>query len=169
MVLNEFLKKHNRESKKILKQIGFTEDQIQTRAVIHYPDELLYILSKEIDQQISVVLYELLQLENAGAIRRVVSDYGLLKAFESNTFYVFIPRSYRNEQSKLLTDLLLEKDIFELELGEIMKYNFIGKKIYEAFLMSTGKGEEFKKIEKKLINYFVFVHDEGGSLLAQDR
>ncbi len=169
MILDEFLKKHNRESQMILKQIGLTEDQIQTRAVIHYPDELLYVLSKEVDQPISVILYELLQLENAGAVRRVASDYGLIKAFESNTPYIFIPQAYRNEQSKLLTDLSIRKGIFELELGPIAKYNFIGKKIYEAFLISTGKGEEFQRIEEKLTHYFVLVHDQGGSLLMQER
>lgn len=168
MILDEFLKKHNRESQMILKQIGLTEDQIQTRAVIHYPDELLYVLSKEIDQPISVILYELLQLENAGAIRRAASYYGLIKAFENNTPYIFIPQAYRNEQSKLLTDLSIRKGIFELELGPIAKYNFIGKKIYEAFLLSTGKGEEFQRIEEKLMHYFVLVHDKGGSLLMQE-
>lgn len=166
MILKDFLKRYNRQPEDVLKQIGLTETQMNTRQVIHYPDELLYVLAKEVNEDISVILYELLNLENPGNVRRAASDYSLFKAIENEARYIFIPQAYRKEQSKLLTDLLIEFDIFELELGPIAKYNFIGKKIYEVFLASTGKGEEFKKIENKLPDYFVLVHDDSGSLLA---
>jgi len=168
MVLNDFLKEYHTKLEDVLNRVDYTEKQIKNMSVIQYSDELLYVLSTEVDQDLSVILYELFHLENPLTIRRVASDYALLKAVENNATYIFIPQGYRQGKSKLLTDLLIELDIFELDLGPIAKYNLFGKKIYESFLKSAGKGEEYKRIEGKVSDYFVLVHDDSGSLLASD-
>jgi len=168
MVLKDFLKMYDGKIENVLNRLDYTEKQINQMSVIQYPDELLYVLSKEVEQEISIVLYELFHLENPLIIRRVASDYALIKAFENKAMYIFIPQAYREEQSKLLTDVLIKMDIFELELGPIARYNLFGKEIYKAFLTSAGKGEEYKKIADKLADYFVLTHDTQGSLLALD-
>lgn len=166
MVLDTFLRQHNHELEDVLKRVDYTESQMKSWTVIQYPDELLYALRKITRKKISVILYELLQLENPGRIRRVASDYALLKAIENEVTYIFITKDYRKTQTKFLTDLLIEKEIFELELGPLAKYNFVGKKIYESFLVSLGRGEQYKKVEAQLADYFVLVHDSKGSLLC---
>lgn len=166
MVLNEFLKQNQVQMTDVLKKIDDTESRLENMSVIEYPDELLYVVSRATKKKVSLVLYELLHLENPGKIRKVNSDYALIKAFENEATYIYIPQMYRKEQTKLLTDVSIEKKIFELELGPLGKYNFIGKKIYEAFLLSTGKGEEYQRIEKALAEYFVLTHDEQGSLFC---
>jgi len=168
MVLKDFLKMYDEKLENILDHIDYTEKQINQMSVIQYPDELLYVLAKEVEEDFSIVLYELFRLENPLTIRRAASDYALIKAFENKATYIFIPQAYRQEQSKLLTDVLIELDIFELELGPIARYNLFGREIYKAFLTSTGKGEAYKKIADKITDYFVLTHDTQGSLLALD-
>lgn len=168
MVLREFLKKYKRQPADVLQRTDYTETQIAEWEVIHYPDDLLYRLSKELDEEISVILYHLFRLENTGIIRKVSSDYALRSAIENEAAYVFVPAAYRKTQSKLLTDVAIELDIFELDLGPLAKYNFIGKKIYEVFLAGIPKGEEYQRIEDHLKNYYVFIHDDGGSLLVRE-
>jgi hypothetical protein len=166
MVLREFLKKYKREPADVLKQSDYTEAQIAEWEVIYYPDGLLYILSKELNEEISMILYQLFQIENPVNIRKVSSDYALRTAIENEAAYIFIPKAYRKAQSKLLTDIAIKKGIFELNLGPLAKYNFVGEKIYEVFLAGLPKGEEFQRIENQLNNYYVLIHDDAGSLLA---
>lgn len=168
MVLDMFLRQNNHQLDDVLKRINYTESQITAWNVMQYPDELLYVLAQVTKKEISLILYELLHLENPMMIRKVSSDYGLLTAIENEAIYIYLPQTYRKEQTKLVTDVLIEMKIFELELGPIAKYNFVGKKIYEVFLASAGKGEEFLKIESQLANYFVLVHDDDGSLLCHE-
>lgn len=166
VVLSEFLKQNQIQMTEVLKKIDETESQLENMSVIEYPDEWLYVVSRATKKKVSLILYELLQLENPRLIRKVNSDYALIKAFENEITYIYLPQTYRKGQTKLLTDILIEKNIFELQLGVLGKYNFIGKKIYEAFLLSTGKGEEYQRIEKALAEYFVLAHDAQGSLLC---
>lgn len=168
MVLREFLKKYKRQPVDILQQTDYTEEQIAERTVLHYPDELLYVLSKELDEEISELLYQLFRVENTGIIRKVSSDYALKSAIENEAAYVFIPAIYRKTESKLLTDVTMALGIFEIDLGPLAKYNIIGKKIYEVFLSSMPKGEGYQKIKNNLTKYYVLVHDDGGSLLAYE-
>lgn len=135
--------------------------------MLHYPDELLYVLSKELDEEVSELLYQLFRVENPGIIRKVSSDYALQSAIENEAAYVFIPAIYRKTESKLLTDVTMALDIFELDLGPLAKYNIIGKKIYELFLSSMPNGEGYQK-KNNLTKYYVLVHDDGGSLLARE-
>lgn len=169
MILKDYLNRYNQQLEDILDRIDYTPEQIAEWQVIQYPDELLYELSKRLKQDISIILYELLHLENPGAIRRVSGDYGLLKAFETEATYIFIPQTYRKEQSSFLTDVLIDKKVYELELGPIAKYNFLGKKIYELFLSSTDKSVEYNRIKDTLDDYFVLVHDDSGTLLCHER
>lgn len=166
MVLDEYLRQHNQRLIDILEKSDYTAPEIKTWTVIQYPDELLYKVAKMTKKKVSLLLYELLQLENPGNVRRVASDYAFIKALENENTYIYIPKAYRKKQTKLLTDILIEKNIFEMELGPMAKFNIVGKKIYETFLLSLDKGEEFYRIENKLANYFVLVHDKQGSLLC---
>lgn len=109
MILRDYLNQHNRKLKVVLNRIDYTANQLAEWQVIQYPDEVLYELSKALNQDISTILYGLLVLENPRFIRRVSSDYALLKAFETNATYIFIPQKYRKEQSSFLTEVLIEK------------------------------------------------------------
>lgn len=169
MVLREFLKKYKRQPMEILRQTDYTEEQIDNWSVIHYPDELLYVLSKELEEEISVILYHLFYIENPGYIRRVASDYALRSAFQSEAAYIFIPQAFRKTQSQLLTEVSVDLNFFELDLGPLAKYNIIGKKIYEVFLAGIGKSDDYYKIEDNLDHYYVLVHDDGGSILVCEK
>jgi len=166
MVLEKFLKQYDLELGDVLEELNFTATEVQQWKVIQYPDELLYKLSKRLKMDVSKLLYELLYLENAGDVRKTSSDYGLLRALETEVIYIFIPQTYRKEQSSFLRAILIEKNIFELEQIPLAKYNLFGQQIFQSFLSLAEKDEDFKKIEKQLVNYFVLVHDTSGSLLC---
>lgn len=166
MILEKYLKQYDLELGDVLGELNFTAAEVQQWKVIQYPDELLYKLSKRLKMDVSKLLYELLYLENAGDVRKTSSDYGLLKAFETKVTYIFIPQTYRKEQSSFLRAILIEKNIFELEQIPLAKYNLFGQQIYQAFLSVAEKDEYFKKIEKQLTNYFVLIHDTSGSMLC---
>ncbi|MEY8292335.1 hypothetical protein AAK882_06775 [Carnobacteriaceae bacterium 52-44] len=166
MILEKYLKQYDLELGDVLGELNFTAAEVQQWKVIQYPDELLYKLSKRLKMDVSRLLYELLYLENAGDVRKTSSDYGLLKALETKVTYIFIPQTYRKEQSSFLRTLLIEKNIFELEQIPLTKYNLFGQQIFQSFLSLAEKDEDFKRIEKQLVNYFVLVHDTSGSLLC---
>ena len=166
MVLEKFLKQYDLELGDVLEELNFTATEVQQWKVIQYPDELLYKLSKRLKMDVRKLLYELLYLENAGDVRKTSSDYGLLRALETEVIYIFIPQTYRKEQSSFLREILIEKNIFELEQIPLAKYNLFGQQIFQSFLSLAEKDEDFKKIEKQLVNYFVLVHDTSGSLLC---
>ncbi len=166
MLLEDYLRPKRISTKKIAERLGYSISEIAQWDVLEYPDELLYVLSRQTRKKISVLLYELLYLENKIAVRRVSGDYSLLRAIESKAPVIFIDRDYRKTQTQFLTDVLVEKNIYELELGPLAKFNLIGQAIYLAFLKSVGRSEEFKRIETHLSGYFVLVHDAGGSLLC---
>lgn len=166
MVLAGFLKKYKVQVEEILRKTDFTESEVDQWLVIQYPDELLYTLSKHVRIDISELLYELLDLENAGIVRKVLSDYGLKRALESEVIYIYIPKNYRKEKTRFLSEILIEKNIYTFDKVPSAKYNLTGQQIYTDFLSRTERGKEFKEIEQKLLQYFVFVHDDSGSLLC---
>ncbi len=167
MLLGDYLKPKGLSVKRVAERTGYSVKEIASWDVLEYPDELLYVLSRQTNKKISVLLYELLQFENKVPIRRVSSDYSLLRAFEGEAPMIFIEGEYRKTQTQFLTDVLLEKDIFDLELGPLAKFNLVGQAIYEAFLKGLGRTDAFKRIEERLRGYFVLVHDAGGSLLCR--
>jgi len=166
MALERFLKKYEVKLEDVLAEIDFSLAEANQWFVIQYPDEWLYVLSKHVQKAISELLYELLEMENAGVVRKVSSEYGLKRAFESGMTYIFIPQSYRKEGSRFLVDILLEKKIYSFEQFPFARYNRAGQEIYTEFLSKTEKSQEFKEIEQALSNYFVLVHDASGSLLC---
>lgn len=164
--LENFLNRYQLQLEDLLEGYDIPITEIIYSQVIQYPDEVVYAISKEIKEDVSVVLFELLYLENAGAVRRVASDYGLIQAFDSQVTYIFIPKNYRKEQTKLMTDILIEKDIFELDLGPYVKHNVVGQDIYRAFLATTERGSQYERISDLLKKYFVLVHDDSGTILC---
>lgn len=137
--------------------------------VIHYPDALIYELSKVLNKKPSQLFYELLNREIAGQIRRTSSDYSLLKAIENEAMYIYIPFDYQNESTKFLTEILIEKEIYEPEIHPLARFNIIGKGIYKAFLSGIQKSQSYKRVELNLDRYFVLVHDKSGTVLCHER
>ena len=166
MLLENYLRPKDLSFKRIVDHTEYSQSEVAKWDVLEYPDELLYQLCKQTKKEISVLLYELLFLENKVAVRRISADYSLMRAFESKAPVIFLDPDYRKTQSDFLTDVLVEKNIFDLELGPLAKFNIIGKTIYEGFLKTFGRSEEFKRLEDKILGYFVLVHDDGGTLLC---
>lgn len=168
MILYDFLHHDQQKLKAVLKKARITEDVVKNWHVIEYPDELLYALSKVVKRDISVILSELLAMENPGAIRQVLTDYSLLRAIESEVSYIFIPVTFRKEQTTFLTEILIDKKIFKNENIPLSRFNFIGIKIYEEFLKALPKSNEFKRTQAQRNQYFVLVHDKSGTLLSHN-
>lgn len=166
MVLEKYVNSKDLSLIRIIDHIGFSKHEVLTWDVLEYPDELLEQLSKQTHKKISVLLNELLFLENKVGIRRVAGDYSLMRAFESEAPVIFLDPEYRKSQTNFLTDVLVEKDIFDMELGPLTKFNVLGKTIYEGFLKTFGRTDEFKRLQDQIKDYFVFVHDDGGTLLC---
>lgn len=166
MILKEYLESKDLSFKRIISQVEFSKSEVLEWDVLEYPDELLCQLSKQTHKKMSVLLYELLFLENKVGIRRVASDYSLMRAFESKAPVIYLDPHYRKSQTNFLTDVLVEKDIFDLELGPLAKFNIIGKTIYEGFLKTFGRSDDFKRVEDQIRDYFILVHDDGGTLLC---
>lgn len=166
MVLEKYLNSKDLSLTRIIDHIGFSKHEVLTWDVLEYPDELLEQLSKQTHKKISVLLNELLFLENKVGIRRVAGDYSLMRAFESEAPVIFLDPEYRKSQTNFLADVLVEKDIFDMELGPLTKFNVLGKTIYEGFLKTFGRTDEFKRLQDQIKDYFVFVHDDGGTLLC---
>lgn len=166
MLLEEYLRDEKVDLDKIIKQNNLNKYELSTWKVIQYPDELIYALSRKLKKKPSLLLFELLHLENPGQVRRTATDYSLLKALENEVLYIFLPKAYRKEQTKFLTDILIDKNIFELEFHPLARFNIFGREIYKLFLSSTDKSKEFLRIEDILARYFVLVHDNSGTILC---
>lgn len=166
MLLDEYLEHSDVQVDEVLRRVKLKRDDVAAWTVIEYPDELIYRLSKETRKEPSLLLYELLELENPGQIRRTVTDYSLFKALESEVIYVFIPIGFRREQTKFLTDVMIEKNVFELDFHPLARYNFLGREIYKVFLESGEKSTDFERIEDNLTRYFVLIHDKSGTILC---
>lgn len=166
MLLEEFVRSKELSFKQIINKTEFSKSEVLEWDVLEYPDELLCQLSKQTYKKMSVLLYELLFLENKVGIRRVAGDYSLMRAFESRAPVIFLDPVYRKSHTNFLIDVLVEKNIFDLELGPLAKFNIIGKTIYEGFLKTFGRSDEFDRLEDQIREYFVLVHDDGGTLLC---
>lgn len=156
--------------------LGWLLDRVKLRPyelseweVIHYPDELIYELAKILEKKPSQLFYELLSLETPGQIRRTATDYSLRTAIANEAMYLYIPIEYRKEPTKFLTEVLMEKEIYEAEPHPLARFNIIGKLIYEAFQSALPKSDEFHQIEFNLKRYFVLANDKGGTILCHDR
>lgn len=168
MLLQKYLESTDISLLQLLNRLKLNPYELSKWEVINYPDELIYGLSKLLRKDPSQLFYELLQLESAGQIRRTASDYSLLKAIENEAMYVYIPIEYRKESSKFLTEILIEKEIYEVEVHPLSRFNIIGKGIYKAFLSGMPRSDEYKRIELTLNDYFVLVHDRSGTVLCHE-
>lgn len=83
--------------------------------------------------------------------------------------YIYIPFDYQNESTKFLTEILIEKEIYEPEIHPLARFNIIGKGIYKAFLSGIQKSQSYKRVELNLDHYFVLVHDKSGTVLCHER
>lgn len=165
MVLDAYLQYYSSQWEDLLTETNYSKEQLRSLQVHDYPESLLKSISRMVEKDTSVVLVELLNLENPYIVAKAASDYSLRIAIQKQALYIFIPHAYRKEQTKFLTDVLIALGIFEAELGFIGKFNIFGQLIYEAFLSSLPKSEEYKQIENNLENYRVKAHDKSGSLL----
>lgn len=163
-VLVIYLQRYNINLVDVLEKTKYSEKELSSLRVIDYPEDFIRILARRLRKHQSVVFMELLKIENPGSISIAASDYGLVTAIENKKPYIFIPKNYRKTPSKFLQDVLIEKRIFQLELGWITKINIIGKLIYQTYLSLLPKSEQFERIEEILESYEVKAHDEGGSL-----
>lgn len=168
MLLQKYLEPTRVSLLKILSRVKLKPYELSKWNVIHYPDELIYELAKVLEKNPSQLFYELLHLESIGQIRRTASDYSLLKAIENEAMYIYIPIDYRKEFSKFLTEVLIEKEVYEPEVHPLAHFNIIGKGIYKAFLSGIPKSEFYKRIALNLDCYFVLVHDESGTILCHE-
>jgi len=164
-VLTVYLQRHNLNPAELFEKTKVEEKDLHQTRVMDYPEDVIRMIARRLRKYPSIVLMELLKIEHPGAISMAVSDYGLVTAIENKMAYIFIPKNYRKIQSKFLQDVLIEKRIFQLEMGWITRINIIGKFIYETFLSLMPKSEEFERVESILESYEVKAHDEGGSLL----
>lgn len=169
MLLQKYLEPTEVSLLWLLNRVKLKPYELSKWEVIHYPDELIYELAKVLGKSPSQLFYELLHLESIGQIRRTASDYSLLKAIENEAIYIYIPIDYRKESSKFLTEVLIEKEVYEPEIHPLARFNIIGKGIYKAFLSGIPKSDSYKRIELNLDCYFVLVHDESGTVLCHER
>lgn len=168
MLLEAYLERTDISLLPILSKVKLNPDALATWDVMHYPDDLIYELSKSLDKKPSEIFYDLLHLENPGQIRKTASDYSLSMALKNEAIYIFIPVDYRKEQSRFLTHIQIEKGIYEFEFHPIAQINVFGKAIYEAFMRGIPKDEDYQKIEKNLKRYFVLVNDKSGTILCHE-
>lgn len=166
LVLSDYLNHDQENIRKIFKKVDIHMEEVETWEVIQYPDELLYAIKKITKKDVSVILAELLLLENPGQIRKIQTDYSLQKAMESEVFYVFITKDYEKEETTFLRDILVEKKVFEPDLPLFARFNLVGRQIYKEFLTRMPKSSEYNRLREHIANYFVLVHDDGGIILC---
>lgn len=168
MLLQKYLESTEISLLWLLNRVKLRPYELSNWEVIHYPDELIYELAELLEKKPSQLFYELLNLESSGQIRRTASDYSLRTAITNDAMYLYIPAEYRMDPSKFLTEVLIEKEVYEFESNSLARFNIMGKAIYEVFLTALPKSDEFKRIEHFLRCYFVLVNDESGTILCHE-
>ena len=168
MLLENYLEPKDISFTWLLNRMKLNPDEVSDWDVIHYPDELIHILAKVLQKEPSQLFYELLNLESMGQIRKAGSDYSLLKAIDAEATYIYISKAFEDENSKFLTEILIENDLYEPDVHPLARFNRIGKDIYKVFLTALPKSDAYKRIETKLPYYFVLVHDKGGTILCHN-
>lgn len=169
MLLQKYLESTEISLLWLLNRVKLRPYELSDWEVIHYPDELINELAKILEKNPSQLFYELLNLESSGQIRRTASDYSLRTAITNDAMYLYIPAEYRMDPSKFLTEVLIEKEVYEAKTHPLARFNVIGKLIYEAFQSALPKSDKFRRIELNLKCYFVLVNDEGGMILCHER
>ena len=143
LVIENYLLKNGRSLEELIGNSSYSETQLNFININDYSDSILRMVAKLVHKKKSIVLYELLLLENPRIIVSVSSDYALLVAIENRAPYIFITKTYRKKQTKFIQEVLVNKNIYELEFGWLAKFNFIGKMIQQAFISSLPKSEDF--------------------------
>jgi len=167
MVLEKYLQRNGTQLETIIEQVDDRETHINNIQIILYSDELLQVISQAVGKETSVVLFELLSLENTEAAVNISLTKDLIKAVNIRTPYIFIPEHVRSENSRLVNSVLSEKDTLGINLGSAGKATLFGEIIYQIQKIFSNDSKEFLDLKSKLRHYFVRIHDEKGTFIYE--
>lgn len=165
MIIKSYLDENNVNYSPLLAEL--TQNNLNTSRinVIDYPDSLLNKLSQLLKKDKSLILYDLLTLENDSAVTKISQEDDFGNAIYSKVPYIFIPSSIRNKIDSLINSVMTEEDRLGFELGSTGTVNILAEAFYQFQMLINKENKDYKQIKSQLRHYYMKENDETGSLI----
>ena len=140
---------------------------LSQKSVIHYSNDFLKSLSKAINKERSLILLDLLILEERQTVVKVSNDQEFIDAINDYATYIFIDPLYKEKRKKLVQSVLTEQDLLGFELGSRGGIHIMDSLFYWIMGHFGTDSKEYKVLENKLRRYRMKANDSEGALIYE--